>query len=184
MKFVEDHQRLDAPWAVDLLEERGRAREQQAVFGDIVVPVTVYSRQADVAVQYAPPEVLSLLPNINRELIPLYLKMRMDSALQGLPTPPFPTSNRTSQLNRSDTGEQPTDAVIDDVPITTIISQVQMNDGSTATLQATIEKSIDGFGEPFHTLAWQTNPANASDLFADSFNTSIINHYVQPELTR
>ena len=63
----------------------------ETVFKWIEPLVTVYSGQKQVAMQEATKEVLQVIPGLDMELVDAYITARLESAINDLPAPPFPS---------------------------------------------------------------------------------------------
>ncbi|MFZ2726560.1 MAG: type II secretion system protein GspK [Methylococcaceae bacterium] len=168
--------------------------------------ITLYSGQAKANLQFASRELLNVMPNLDAELIEQYLKLRRDTAVQGLPAPPFPTNGQiimpsesdkqkaaTSQENADETqdktansndenGENTGLAEPVSVGAVTIIAEAVLVDGSSAVIKALV-KSADGTtNSPFAVIAWQRDTDLEKSLFDDTMDDLVINDYGEPEL--
>lgn len=64
----------------------------ESVFLWIEPLVTVFSGQSQVTVQLAAKEVLQTIPGLDTGLVDSYIAARLESAINNLPAPPFPSS--------------------------------------------------------------------------------------------
>jgi general secretion pathway protein K len=131
--------------------------------------VTVYSKQPQVAMSLASREVLQVIPGLDAGLIDSYILMRMESAKNNLPVPPFPVN--TGQNNSTGANN-----------ILTLISEALSDDGSRASLSVVIKKSDNGGKTPFQILKWQHVTANNASLFTETMNELVVKQYAEPEL--
>jgi general secretion pathway protein K len=131
--------------------------------------ITVYADHVQVDLQLASKEVLQVMPSMNAGLIDSYVAARVESAKNNLPAPPSP---ETGQLAETATGE---------VSVLTIVSEVQVNDQSTALINALVKKS-EGSTTPFQVLRWQQSTANNESLFTNKMSELVVKYYAESEL--
>jgi general secretion pathway protein K len=132
--------------------------------------VTVYSGQQQVAVQMASKEVLQVIPGLDTELVDSYLAARLESAINNLPAPPFPS---ISGLNNA-AGQN---------IVLTLVSEALLDDGSSAVISAVIKQSDETQSTPFQILQWQHVTAKDASLFTDAMSELLVKQYAQPEFS-
>jgi general secretion pathway protein K len=131
--------------------------------------VTVYSKQPRVTMTLASREVLQVIPGLDTGLIDSYILMRMESAKNNLPSPPFPINTGESESAGPNN-------------IMTLVSEALINDGSRASLSVIIKKSDNDGHTPFKIFKWQHVTANNASLFTETMNELIVKQYAEPEL--
>jgi len=163
----------------------------EQVFKSIENLVTVYSGQAKIDLTQASKEVLQTLPGVDAGLIDEYIATRRESAINGLPAPPFtaysPIQPGPGAANQgiapgqaNPTGTAANGGTAQQGAIT-VVSEAQLDDGSTAVVQALIKKSDNALGaSPFQVLKWQHNAVDGS-LFADNEDELLVRLYAEPE---
>ncbi|MDO9270918.1 MAG: type II secretion system protein GspK [Methylobacter sp.] len=154
----------------------------EQVFKWIESLVTVYSGQPKVDVTQAAKEVLYVLPGMDVRLIDPYIAARRVSAITGLPVPvasdPVMASGQTGE-------NAPAIAINDGTEqkgVLTVVTEAQLEDGTTATLKALIKRPDSPTGtSPFQILKWQRNTAVDSSLFVDEQDELLVRQYAEPE---
>jgi general secretion pathway protein K len=155
--------------------------------------VTVYSGQPKIDLNQAAKEVLQTLPGVDAGVIDEYIAARRESAVNGLPAPPF-TAYAVSRPGMANQGIMPGQArPIENAPVAagaggtgqqgaiTVLSEAQLDDGTTAVIKALIKKSDNATGSsPFQVLKWQGNVVDES-LFADNQDELLVRQYAEPE---
>lgn len=163
--------------------------------------ITVYSRGSTVNLQLASPEVLQVLPDLDEAAKDEYMQARRERSVDALKSAsPF---NESSSLD--ETGESAAPAA--DSGAVTIISEAQLDDGSTAVINAIIARSNSEqpsfdqqpfgqqpFGQqsagqqsmgqqssPFQILKWQRNYAGNDSLFSDEMSQLLVTEYAEPQ---
>ncbi len=145
----------------------------ETVFKWLEPLITIYSGQPTVNLQQATKEVLQVLPDLDAGLIDDYVAARLASARQDLPLPPLPVG-----LAKAARGGQS--------QALTIISEVLLDDGATATISAVI-KHAPSATAPFTIVDWQRNKVGDESLFADILTDTdtitdlIVKHYAESE---
>jgi general secretion pathway protein K len=139
------------------------------VFQWIEPLVTIYSGQQQVDLQHAAKEVLQAMPGVDADVVDTFIAERLESAKNGLPVPPFPSS---SGQNAS-TGRN--NAV-------TIISEALLNDESSAVITAVITQADETEKNPFQVLKWEHVTANDASLFTGAMSELLVKQYAEPEL--
>ena len=131
--------------------------------------VTIYSVQPHINYQVASKEVLQAMPCLDAGLIDSFVIMRMQSAKNNLPAPPFPlnkgTTNTAGQNN-----------------ILTLVSEAFVDDDSRAMLSVVVTKSNNNEKAPFQILKWQPVTSNNASLFTATMNDLLVKQYAEPEL--
>jgi general secretion pathway protein K len=130
--------------------------------------VTVSSKQAQVDKQLASKEVLSVLPETDAGVTESYIATRLDSAKNGLPEPVFPSGS--DQAGSS--GQK---------QVLTIISEAQLDDGSSALISTMVIESEDNPSSPFKVLKWQHGASSDASLFSDEMSQLLVFEYAEPE---
>jgi general secretion pathway protein K len=137
--------------------------------------VTIYSNQPRINYQVASKEVLQAMPGLDAGLIDSFVIMRMESAKNNLPAPPFPlntgSSNTTAQNDT--TGQN---------DILTLTSEAIVDDESRAMLSVVITKSNTNENMPFQILKWQPVTSNNASLFTTIMSELLVKQYAEPEL--
>jgi general secretion pathway protein K len=144
-----------------------------ATFNWIEPLITVYSSQTQVDLQLASKEVLLALPGIDAGLVDSYVAARVQSAKSNLPAPPSPID-----VTQSGAGA----VAAPEVSSLTIISEVQLDDQSTALVNALVKKSEGTQTIPFQVLRWQQFATNNQTLFTDKMSELVVKHYAESEL--
>jgi general secretion pathway protein K len=140
----------------------------ESVFKWIEPLVTVYSGQQQVDLQHAAKEVLQVMPGLDAELVDTFIATRLESAINGSPVPPFPSSSGLS----ASTGQN---------KAFTIISEAQLNDESSAVISAVIQQSEGTLATPFQVLKWQQATANGASLFTSAMSDLLVKQYAESE---
>ncbi len=160
----------------------------EAVFSQIEPLITIYSEQSKVSVQQATKEVLQILPDLEASLIDTYMTARLDSAINNLPAPSFPSSLELGITNAQPTliGQPPTS---EQTNILTLVSEAVLNDESIAIISVVIKplaslatQSITSLQNPFQVLKWQQLTTNNRSLFVDAMSKLLVKQYAEPEL--
>lgn len=141
----------------------------ESVFLWIEPLVTVFSGQSQVTVQLAAKEVLQTIPGLDTGLVDSYIAARLESAINNLPAPPFPSSS--GQNNAAGQNN-----------VLTLVSEAQLNDESSAMISTVISQSYENQETPFQVLKWQYVTENNTSLFTDAMSELLVNQYNEPEL--
>lgn len=170
--------------------------------------VTVYSGEPTVNLQLASPKVLQVMPDLDEAAKNEYMQARRErSANASKSTSPFNESNESSSLGEP--AQNQASGV--ESGAVTIISEAQLDDGSTAIINAIIKRSESGqqspgqqsFGQPsfdqqsfgqqpgqqstgqqsspFQIMKWQRNYAGNSSLFSDEMSELLVTEYAEPQ---
>ena len=157
----------------------------KSVFKWIEPLVTVYSGQQQVNLQVATKEILQVIPGLDRNLVDSYIAARLESAVNNLPAPPFPSSsglNNPSGQNNPAGLNNPAGQNI----VLTVVSEALLNEASKASISVVIKKStnaqVSSTPTPFEVLKWQRVTANKASLFTDAMNELLVKQYAEPEL--
>ena len=159
----------------------------EAVFSQLEPLLTIYSEQSKVSVQQATKEVLQILPDLEASLIDTFMTARLDSAINNLPAPPFPSSLELGITNAPPTliGQTPTS---EQTNILTLVSEAVLNDESIAIISVVIKplaslttQNTSSLQNPFQVLKWQQLTTNRS-LFVDAMSKLLVKQYAEPEL--
>ncbi|WP_262964730.1 type II secretion system minor pseudopilin [Methylobacter psychrophilus] len=138
--------------------------------------VTIYSGQPQVTAQVATKEVLLVMPDLDKGLVDSYVTARLQSAINNLPVPPFPSVSGINPTGQNiPTGQN---------NVLTVVSEAIMNDESRASVRAVIKKSdnTQTISTPFEILKWQNITANSASLFTDAMSELLVKQYAEPEL--
>jgi general secretion pathway protein K len=141
----------------------------ESVFLWIEPLVTVYSGQQQITVQLAAKEVLQIIPGLDTGLLDSYIAARLESAINNLPVPPFPSSS--GQNNAAGQNN-----------VFTVVSEALLDDESSAVINAVIKQSDETQATPFQVLKWQYVTANNTSLFTDAMSELLVKQYDEPEL--
>ena len=141
----------------------------EAVFLSIEPLITVYSGQQHVTVQLAAREVLQLIPGLDTELLDSYIKARLESAINNLPAPLFPSSSGQSSAAGQNN-------------VLTLVSEALLDDESSAVISAVVKQSDETGTTPFQVLKWQHVTGNNTSLFTDAMSELLVKQYAEPEL--
>jgi len=139
-----------------------------SVFKWIENLVTIYSGQQQVDLRHAAKEVLQVMPGLDAGLLDAYIAARLDSAVNGLPVPAFPSS----------LGQNPS---VGQNNAFTVISEALLNDESTAVISAVINQSDETQATPFQVMKWQHVTTNDTSLFSDAMSELLVKQYAEPE---
>lgn len=140
-----------------------------SVFQWIEPLVTTYSGQQQVDLRQAATEVLQVIPELDADLVDTYIAERLESAKNGLPAPPFPSSS--GQNNAAEQNN-----------VLTLVSEALLNDGSSAMISGVIIPANETEASPFQVLKWQHVTANNASLFTDAMSELLVKQYAEPEL--
>jgi general secretion pathway protein K len=140
----------------------------ESVFLWIEPLVTVDSGQPQVTVQLAAKEVLQVIPGLDMGLIDSYIAARLESAINDLPVPPFPSSSGQNNAAGQNT-------------VLTVVSEALLDDESSAMISVVIKKSGETQATPFQVLKWQHVTANDASLFSDAMSELLVKQYAEPE---
>lgn len=152
----------------------------EKVFDWLESRVTVYSEQPKVDLTQASKEVLQVLPGMDAGLIASYIVERRQSAINGLSAPVFGVTG-SNQIAGNTAMTSALNAQVGEVKnaMITVITDVVLNDGSTANIKALIKKSEGS--APFQIQKWLHNPVSESLLFNDEKNELLVRQYDEPE---
>lgn len=140
----------------------------ESVFLWIEPLVTVYSGQPQVTVQLAAKEVLQAIPGLDKDMLDSYIAARLESAINNLPVPPFPSSS--GQNNAAGQNN-----------VFTVVSEALLDDESSAVISAVISQSNEAYETPFQVLNWQYVTENNTSLFTDVMSELLVKQYNEPE---
>lgn len=143
-----------------------------AVFEWIEALVTVYSGQQQVTASMATKEVLQVIPGLDKDQIDTYIAARLESAVNDLPAPPFPSNS--GQNNAAGQNN-----------VLTVVSQALLDDGSSAVISAVVKQSGEvetPLHTPFQVLKWQYATVQNASLFTDAMSGLLVKQYAEPEL--
>jgi len=140
----------------------------ESVFLWIEPLITVYSGQPQVTVQLASKEVLQTIPGLDTGLLDSYIAARLESAINDLPVPPFPSSS--GQHNAAGQNN-----------VLTVVSEALLDDESSAVISAVINQSDETQATPFQVVKWQYVTANNTSLFTDAMSELLVKQYDEPE---
>jgi general secretion pathway protein K len=145
--------------------------------------ITVYSGQQQVAVQVAAADVLQVLPGLDKSLVDSYIAARLQSVINNLPVPPFPSSSGMNTPIGQNTPVGPSDSSGQN-NVLTVISEAVLGDESKASISAVIKKSdnIQANPSPFEVLKWQQVTVNKASLFSNAMSKLLVKQYAEPEL--
>ena len=130
--------------------------------------ITVYSGQQQVTAQLATKEVLQVIPGLDSEMVDSYLTARLESAINNLPAPPFPSSS--GQNNAAGQNN-----------VLTVVSEALLDDESSAVISAVIKQSGDNETTPFQVLNWRHVTASGASLFTDAMSELLVKQYAESE---
>jgi len=140
----------------------------ESVFKWIEPLVTVYSGQQQVNLQQAAKEVLQVIPGLDTDLVDSYIAARLESAVNDLPAPAFPSSS--GQNNAAGQNN-----------VLTLVSEALLDDESSAVISAVIKQSPETQANPFQVLKWQHVTGNDASLFTDAMSELLVKQYAEPE---
>jgi general secretion pathway protein K len=159
----------------------------EAVFFQIEPLITVYSGQPKVSVQQATKEVLQIIPDLDTSLIDSYMTARLDSAINNLPAPTFPSSVELTSTNTLPTivGQPPS---TEQTNTLTLVSEAVLKDESSAIISMIIKplgslgaQNTTSLQNPFQILKWQQVMTNNRSLFVDAMSELLVKQYAEPE---
>jgi len=155
----------------------------KSVFLWIEPLVTVYSGQQQVNLQMATKEVLQVIPGLDKGLVDSYITARLESAINNLPAPPFPSSSgmNTPTVQSTPVGQNNLSGQNN---VLTVVSEAILDDGSRASISAVIKKTgnTQVTPSPFEVLKWQYVTTNSASLFTDAMSKLLVKQYAEPEL--
>ncbi len=140
----------------------------KSVFSWIEPLVTVYSEQQQVTVQLADKDVLQVIPGLDKGLVDSYIAARLESAINNLAVPPFPSSSGQSNAAGQNN-------------VFTVVSEALLDDESSAVISAVIKQSDETQATPFQVLKWQYVTANNASLFTDAMSELLVKQYAETE---
>ena len=114
--------------------------------------VTVYSGQSGIDPTKASGQTLKALPDVNEQIIENYLAERTESALNGLPAPPFPAAVE-GQVVGGDSGS-----------VFSVTAEAELYNGARAAVAAVIQRGGRN-GNPFGYLEWKRSFPGKDSLF-------------------
>jgi len=160
----------------------------EAAFLQIEPLITIYSGQATVYEQLAAKEVLQIIPGLEASLIDSYITARLDSAINNLPAPKFPSSSVQSiTVGQPIAGGQVTTS--GQASALTIVSEALLSNESSAVISVVIKQldpvasqNTTSLQSPFQVLKWQQVMANNRSLFVDAMSEFLLKQYAEPEL--
>ncbi len=139
--------------------------------------VTIYSGQPQVTLQVATKEVLLVMPDLDRGLVDSYVTARLQSEINNLPVPPFPSSTGINPTGQNvPTGQN---------NMITIVSEAIMDDKSRASVTVVIKKKsgdTQTAANPFEVFKSQHLTVNSTSLFTDAMSELLVKQYAEPEL--
>ena len=152
----------------------------ETIFLQLEPLITVYSGQSTVSVQQAAKDVLQIIPGLDTSLIEAYMTARMDSAINNLAMPSFPSSSGLASANL-----QPTTLGSN---VLSLVSEALLNDKSRAVISVVIKK-VDPVAvqnttspqNPFQVLKWQQVTTHNRSLFVDAMSKLLVKQYAEPE---
>ena len=154
----------------------------EVVFLQLEPLVTIYSGQSTVSVQQATKDVLQIIPGLDVSLIDSYIKARMDSAINNLAIPSFPSNSGLT----STTGQP---MALGQTQVLSLVSEALLNDESSAIISVVIKKADPVLGQntsslpsPFQVLKWQQIMTHDKSLFVDAMSELLVKQYAEPEL--
>lgn len=164
--------------------------------------VTVNSGQPKVNLSLAAKEVLQVLPGLDAELIDEFIAARRDSAINGLPAPKLVANNDVYTIEPSaaiavqpasaqktapslqnifeNNGQATAQNTAEQKGVITVIAEAQLDDGSTADIQALIQADALG-SSPFQILKWRSNATVNESLFSDEKDMLLVGQYAEPQ---
>ena len=161
----------------------------ETVFKWIEPLVTVYSGQKQVAMQEATKEVLQVIPGLDMELVDAYIAARLESAMNDLPVPPFPSisgQNVQSAINTPPVPSFPSSSGQNKPAgqnnVLTLVSEARMDDESSAVVSAVIKPSGQAQAAPFQVLKWEIAAADDRSLFSEAMSELLVKQYAESEL--
>lgn len=132
--------------------------------------VTVYSGQPQVAVEQASREVLAVMPGVDAGMVDSYLAARVESAINNLPAPSFPSSPGQNNAAGQNT-------------VLTLVSEALLDDESSAAVSAVVKPSGGEAGTPpFQVIKWRHAATHDASLFTDAMSELVVKQYAEPEL--
>lgn len=129
--------------------------------------ITVYSGSQQVDLSQASKEVLLTIPGLDAALVDQYIELRRQSAINGVPVPPF--SMGTGVISSS--GES---------SIVEIISEARLDDGSPAIIKVVVAKNQSNQLMPFQILSWQREDRNDVSLFSEDMSPLLVTQHAEP----
>lgn len=129
--------------------------------------ITVYSGSKQVDLSQASKEVLLTIPGLDADLIDQYLELRRQSAVNGVPVPPFSIGSGLI----SSGGES---------SIVEIISEALSDDGSAAIIKTVVAKNQGNQSEPYQVLNWEREDRNDVSLFSEDMSSLLVTENAEP----
>ncbi|MGR9000469.1 MAG: type II secretion system protein GspK, partial [Gammaproteobacteria bacterium] len=105
---------------------------------------------------------------VDADVVDTFIAERLESAKNGLPVPPFPSSSgQNASTGRNNAF--------------TIISEALLNDESSAVITAVITQADETEKNPFQVLKWEHVTANDASLFTGAMSELLVKQYAEPE---
>ena len=163
--------------------------------------ITVHSKQPKVDLTKASKEILQILSGADAQLLDQYIAARRESAINGLPAPAFNAvdsfnaghlANRAKAVSeQADDDQSNVSQPLPNAPaageisgqegIISVITEAQLDDGTTATLNVMIQPADNPGMPPFQALKWQRNFSSESSLFTEDKDQLLVRQYAEPQ---
>jgi general secretion pathway protein K len=129
--------------------------------------ITVYSGSSRVDLSQASKEVLLTIPGLDAGLIDQYIELRRQSAINGVPVPPF-------SLGRGLNAGTTQGGIIE------IISEARLEDGSSTIIKTVVARNQDSQSAPFRILNWQREDRGDFSLFSEQMEPFLVTQHAEP----
>ncbi|MGR9086974.1 MAG: general secretion pathway protein GspK [Gammaproteobacteria bacterium] len=123
--------------------------------------ITVYSGNGQVDLTQASREVLQTIPGLDPVLIDQYIELRRQSAINGMPMPQF-------SFGSVQTGASGDGGAFE------VISEAELDDGSTSVIRAVLSKNPGNPSSLFQTLNWQREDKSSVSLFSEEMSPFLV----------
>lgn len=130
--------------------------------------ITVYSDSNKVDLSQASKEVLLTIPGLDAGLIDQYIELRRQSAIDGVPLPPFQLGQGVNSLSSPRQGNA-----------FEIIAEAKLDDGSTAIIKVVLARSQANSSSPFQILRWQREDKSNASLFSETMSPFLVIEHVE-----
>lgn len=144
---------------------------------------TIYSAgQTEVDLNLASREVLSVLPEVDANLLDSYFQARQKSILNHTPFPVIPRSENANQAMSQDMEATTEDIPVPEISVVSVVIETILENEARATIHVVMEK-LDGANNlPFQILTWQNEiDEMETSLFDDEMDEFVVLHLNEEE---
>lgn len=142
---------------------------------------TVYAAgQTEVDLNLASRDVLSVLLNVDANLLDAYFLARQKSIMNHAPLPVIPSSANSNQAMSQDMEATTEASPAPEISVVSVIVETILDNEAQATIHVVMEK-IDGTNNlPFQILTWKNETDDATQsLFDDEMNAFVVSRIIE-----